>query len=94
MKLTPGAFIATLRKEKGLTQRELAEILSVSDKTVSHWEREESSPDISLLPLIAEIFDITVDELLRGGRKESAAKESKEEKVAAKADKITLIKNF
>ncbi len=66
MKMTLGAFIAHLRKEKGLTQKQLSEILNVSDKTVSHWEREESSPDISLLPLLADTFSITVDELLRG----------------------------
>ncbi len=70
MKLTLGVFIAALRKEKGLTQKELAEMLSVSDKTVSHWEREETSPDISLLPVISDIFGITVDELLKGERKE------------------------
>lgn len=69
MQLTLGAFIAALRKEKGLTQRELSEMLCVSDKTVSHWERDETSPDISLLPLIADIFGITVDELLKGERK-------------------------
>ena len=72
MNLTLGAFIAALRKEKGLTQRELSEMLSVSDKTVSHWERDETSPDISLLPVIADIFGITVDELLKGERKEAA----------------------
>ncbi|MBQ7295243.1 MAG: helix-turn-helix transcriptional regulator [Clostridia bacterium] len=66
MKMSLGAFIAHLRKEKGLTQKQLSEILNVSDKTVSHWEREESSPDISLLPLLADTFSITVDELLRG----------------------------
>lgn len=76
MNLTLGAFIAALRKEKGLTQRELSEMLSVSDKTVSHWERDETSPDISLLPVIADIFGITVDELLRGERKEAVRAEN------------------
>lgn len=66
MKTSLGAFIAKLRKEKGLTQKQLAEILGVSDKTVSHWEREESSPDISLLKEIATVFGITTDELLSG----------------------------
>ncbi len=63
--ITLGQFIAQSRKEKGLTQRELAEMLNVSDKTISHWERDESSPDISLLITISEIFGITVDELLK-----------------------------
>lgn len=65
MKQNLGEFIAQLRKEKGLTQRELAEHLNVTDKTVSHWERGESSPDISALPILADVFGITVDELLR-----------------------------
>lgn len=64
-----GSFIAALRKANGLTQKDLAEKLSVSDKTVSRWERDEGMPDLSLVPVIAEIFDITADELLRGERK-------------------------
>lgn len=63
-----GSFIAALRKARGLTQRELAEKLNVSDKAVSRWEREESLPDLSLIPAIAEIFGVTADELLRGER--------------------------
>ena len=69
MKMTLGAFIAHLRKEKGLTQKQLSEILGVSDKTVSHWEREESAPDISILPLLANTLGITVDELLAGEKR-------------------------
>ena len=65
MKMSLGAFIAQLRKEKGLTQKQLSEILGVSDKTVSHWEREESAPDISILPVLAETLGVTVDELLK-----------------------------
>lgn len=71
-KKTLGQFIAELRKEKNLTQRQLAEMLNVSDKTISHWERDESSPDISLLPILADIFSISVDELLRGEIKETS----------------------
>lgn len=67
-KKTIGAFIAALRRASGLTQRELAEKLNVSDKAVSRWEREESLPDLSLIPAIAEIFGVTADELLRGER--------------------------
>ena len=66
MKMSLGAFIAQLRKEKGLTQKQLSEILGVSDKTVSHWEREESAPDISILPILASTLGVTVDELLKG----------------------------
>lgn len=63
-----GRFIAFLRKEAGITQKQLAERLNVSDKTVSHWERGESSPDISVVPVIADIFGVTCDELLNGER--------------------------
>lgn len=66
---TIGAFIAALRKANGMTQKELAERLNVSDKTVSRWERDDGAPDLSLIPVIAEIFGITCDELLRGERK-------------------------
>ena len=64
-----GTFLAELRKEKGITQRELAEILNVSDKTVSHWECDENSPDLSMIPIISDYFEISCDELIRGERK-------------------------
>lgn len=58
-----GTRIQTLRRNKNLTQAQLAEILSVSSQTVSKWENHLSSPDISLLPIIARYFGITMDEL-------------------------------
>ena len=61
-----GAFLLQLRKEHGMTQKELAERLFVSDKAVSKWERGLSLPDIALLRPIAEILDVTVTELLAG----------------------------
>lgn len=64
-----GQFIAALRKANGMTQKQLAEKLNVSDKAVSRWERDESAPDLSLIPVIAEIFGVTSDEILRGERK-------------------------
>lgn len=67
---TLGEFLAELRKEKGITQRELAEFLNVSDKTVSHWECDENSPDLSIIPIIAEFFGVTCDELIKGERTE------------------------
>ncbi len=66
---TIGTFIAALRRANGMTQRDLAEQLNVSDKTVSRWEREEGAPDLTLIPVIAELFGITCDELLRGERR-------------------------
>lgn len=65
---TIGGFIAVLRKANGLTQKDLAEKLNVSDKTISRWERDEGTPDLSLIPVIAEIFGVTSDELLSGER--------------------------
>lgn len=61
-----GTLIAALRRANGLTQKQLADRLGVSDKAVSRWERDESLPDLTLLPVIADLFHITVDELLRG----------------------------
>lgn len=66
-----GSFISALRKANGMTQKNLAEMLNVSDKAVSRWERDECAPDLSLIPVIAEIFDVTADELLCGERKSS-----------------------
>ncbi len=83
-KKTIGTFIAILRKGNGMTQRELADKLGVSDKTVSHWERDESAPDLTLIPVIAEVFGVTCDELLRG---EKLGANAPEERASAKAEK-------
>lgn len=61
-----GAVIKELREKKHLTQAELAEKLCVSDKTVSKWETGKGYPDISLLEPIAEVFDVSVTELMTG----------------------------
>jgi len=79
---TIGKFITTLRKANGMTQKNLAEKLNVSDKTISRWERDEGAPDLSLIPVIAEIFDVTCDELLRGERKSLAEREAARETTA------------
>ena len=63
---TLGKRIAALRKEKGMTQEELAEKLGVSPQAISKWENEQSCPDISLLPRLAAIFGVTTDLLLTG----------------------------
>lgn len=62
------AFIGELRKEKGFTQKELAEKLFVSDKAVSKWERGLSLPDTALLIPLSEVLGVTVTELLSGER--------------------------
>lgn len=63
-----GAFIVQLRKEKGLTQKDVAKRLFISDKAVSKWERGLSLPDITLLVPLAAVLDVTVAELLEGQR--------------------------
>lgn len=63
-----GSFLTALRKANGLTQKQLAEKLNVSDKAVSRWERDECAPDLSLIPVLAEIYGVTSDEILRGQR--------------------------
>ncbi len=62
--LSLGEKISTMRKDKNMTQAQLAELMNVTDKAVSKWERNLSCPDINSLPRLAEIFDITVDELI------------------------------
>lgn len=61
-----GKYLSAIRKEKNLTQKQLAEKLFVSDKTVSKWERGASMPNIVLLIPIADVFGVTVTELLKG----------------------------
>ena len=63
-----GKFIAGERKRKALTQKQLAEMLGISDKTISKWERGGGFPEVSLLLPLCRELDITVNELLAGER--------------------------
>ena len=63
-----GNFISELRKEKKLTQKELAEKINVSDKAVSRWETGKGYPDVTSLVSLSEYFDVSVNELLAGKR--------------------------
>lgn len=61
-----GKFIAKLRKEKGFTQKELAEKLNITDKAVSKWENGKSLPDILIIPNLCKELEITINDLLNG----------------------------
>lgn len=95
-----GANIVAYRKHSGLTQAKLAERLNYSDKAVSKWERGESVPDVLTLVQLAELFGITVDELLRdpneipqhtGGRIEHAMEAAVEKTLKRKANKRVIL---
>lgn len=64
-KETLGSIIIKYRKEKGMTQLDLANLMGVTDKAVSKWERNISCPDINTIPKLAELFGISVDELMQ-----------------------------
>ncbi len=89
-KQTLGMMISSLRKEKGMTQLELAEKMGVMDKTVSKWERDLSFPDINSIPKLAEIFEISVDDLMQ------VKTETKENMSKNKVDEIvdTVLKGI
>ena len=65
-----GETIASLRKQKGMTQNELAEKMNVTDKAVSKWERDLSCPDINTISKLADILDVSVEELLKAKKKD------------------------
>lgn len=70
MNETIGSRIAKFRKEKSMTQEDLANLMGVSSQAVSKWENDASCPDISLLPKLCEVLGITADELLTGKNNE------------------------
>lgn len=72
-----GMMIASLRKESGMTQLELADKIGVTDKAVSKWERDISCPDINSIPKLAEIFGISVDALMQS-KAETQSSEKKD----------------
>lgn len=94
-----GAFLKDLRKEKGITQEQLAEELGVSDRTISRWETGNNMPDISLLVEIADYFDVSIPEIIKGERKSEEMKEESKEVAEtmsyyAKAEKEQLVKSI
>lgn len=82
--------IAQLRKSKGLTQLELAERLNYSDKAVSKWERGEGLPDVLVLSKMAEIFDVTLAELVDGKTKKPLSPANKKRALIAAAASLLV----
>ena len=80
--ITIGEKIAKLRKEKGLTQSQLAEMISVSNKTISRWETGEGYPEISLLVPLAKALGVSTDYLLKDASDEGAQTQSAAETAA------------
>ena len=94
-----GAYLKELRKEKGITQEELAEKLGVSGRTISRWETGFNMPDISLLVEIAEFFDVSIPEIIKGERKSENMNEEVKEVAEtmsdyAKVEKERLVKSI
>lgn len=81
-----GNLLKKLRSEKGLTQEQLAEILNVSNRTVSRWETGSNMPDISLLVEIADFYDISIPEIINGERKSEKMNEELKETVLKVAE--------
>ncbi len=91
---TIGDRIKAKRKEMGLTQLELADKLSVTDRAVSKWEQNEGNPDISILPRIASIFRMSLDYLMTGAEPEKEIVVMSKTELCAKNDDPTMIVDF
>lgn len=77
-----GSFLSDCRKEKGLTQTQLAEMLGVSDKSISRWENGKTMPDLSLYEPLCEVLDIQISELLYAKKMNDSEKKEQGEKSA------------
>lgn len=89
-----GKFIADKRKEKKLTQQQLAEKLGVSDRAISNWENGKNMPDISLLPIISKELDVTVNDLMSGEKVDKKDYQEKfEENILYTIDKTVKKEN-
>ena len=81
-----GAFLKSLRKEKEISQEELAEKFGVSSRSVSRWENGNTMPDISILVELADYYDVDIRELLNGERKNENMNEDMKEALTMVAD--------
>ena len=73
-----GETIASLRKEKGMTQNELAEKMNVTDKAVSKWELDLSCPDVNTISKLADILEVSIEELLKAKKKDNLEMKTKD----------------
>lgn len=87
-----GSFLKELRKQKGITQEELAEQLNVSGRTVSRWETGNNMPDISILIELAELYDVSIPEIVNGERKNESMNEEVKEVAQSLSDYADLEK--
>lgn len=83
-----GDFLRSLRKAKGLTQEDVATRLMLSPKTISRWESGLGLPDISIITDVATLYDVTVDEILKGQRNSKNLKEETEKSNDKKVNNI------
>lgn len=89
-----GKTIASLRKSKGWTQVELAEKLNVSDKAVSKWEKDDSSPSVEFFPALADLFGVSIDYLMTGKAIEPKIVPMSKIELCAKKDDTALFKSL
>lgn len=89
-----GSFLKQLRKDRGLTQEQLAEVLGVAGRTVSRWETGSNMPDLSILIQIAEYYDVEVKEILDGERKSEMMNREMKETLTKVADYNKLEKEM
>ncbi len=86
-----GAFISNKRKNRNLTQLELAQMLNVSHQAISKWERGESLPDISILPQLSRVFEVTIDALLTGEADKANGVDAVQAADAVKVDSVAAV---
>lgn len=85
-----GSFLGELRKQKGLKQKEVAEVIQVSDKAVSRWETGRGIPDVDSLQRLSDFYEVSINEILAGRR----IQENEVEKVADRNLKVMVKKQF
>lgn len=89
-----GQFLKTLRSEKSITQVELAEVLGVSNRSISRWENGTTMPDFDLLIELAKYYEVEVGEILDGERKDKRMDNKTEEVMLKIADYNNVERNF